>query len=214
MTGRAGDLSDALRDAILRGELQPGSPLRQDRLASALGVSKIPVREALQRLAAEGLARFEANRGFSVASLTAGDAEEIYGLRAAIEPLMLARAIPKLTIVDLATAELALGDGDGATPEGNWLFHRALYAPAGWDRGLGMLRTLHASVAPYLLLYLDDPAAAEASARQHRALLEHCRSRAIESAVAVLDEHLSLAGASLVRSLSVRRRDEPEGTRR
>jgi len=202
MSSRAGALSDTLRDAILRGELEPGAPLRQDRLASALGVSKIPVREALQRLAAEGLAKFDANRGFSVASLTAAGAGEIYGLRAAIEPLMLARAIPKLTIVDLATAELALRDENGATPEGNWLFHRALYVPAGWDRGLGLLRTLHASVAPYLLVYLDDPVAAATSEEQHHQLLEHCRSGAVAPAVTVLREHLSMAGASLVRSLS------------
>jgi DNA-binding GntR family transcriptional regulator len=209
MSSRAGVLSDTLRDAILRGELEPGSPLRQDQLASALGVSKIPVREALQRLAAEGLATFEANRGFSVASLTSGEAEEIYALRAAIEPPMLARAIPKLTIVDLAKAELALSEGNGATSEGNWRFHRALYAPAGWDRGLGLLRTLHASVAPYLLLYLDEPAAAATSEEQHRRLLEHCRSVDIASALAVLDEHLSMAGASLVRSLSGRRDARP-----
>ena len=201
MSSTAGELSDTLRDAILRGDLPAGSQLRQDRLASELGVSKIPVREALQRLAAEGLATFDANRGFSVTSLKAEDAEEIYGLRAVLEPVLLERAIPLLSIVDLAKAELALSKDEGAIPETNWHFHRALYAPAGWDRALRMVRTLHTAVAPYLLVYLDDPRSAQASATQHRDLLEYCRVGDSGSALAVLSEHLSSAKRYLVRAL-------------
>jgi DNA-binding GntR family transcriptional regulator len=202
MSGSAGALSDTLRDAILRGDLPAGSQLRQDRLASDLGVSKIPVREALQRLAAEGLATFDANRGFSVTSLTAVDAEEIYGLRVAVEPLLLKRALPLLTIVDLAKAELALSRDEGAIPETNWHFHSALYAPAGWDRALNMVRTLHTAVAPYLSVYLDHPRSAQASATQHRDLLECCRVGDSSSALAILVEHLSSARSFLVRALS------------
>jgi DNA-binding GntR family transcriptional regulator len=202
MSGTAGELSDTLRDAILRGDLPAGSQLRQDRLASELGVSKIPVREALQRLAAEGLATFDANRGFSVTSLTAGDADEIYSLRAVLEPLLLERALPLLSIVDLAKAELALSTDEGAIPETNWHFHSALYGPAEWDRALSMVRTLHAAVAPYLLVYLDDPRAAKVSAMQHRDLLEYCRAGDSASALAVLVEHLSSAKRFLVRALS------------
>jgi DNA-binding GntR family transcriptional regulator len=202
MSGTAGALSDTLRNAILRGDLPAGSQLRQDRLASELGVSKIPLREALQRLTAEGLATFDANRGFSVSSLTAGEADEIYGLRIALEPLLLERALPLLSIVDLAKAELALSEDEGAVPETNWHFHRALYAPAGWDRTLSVVRTLHTAVAPYLAVYLDDPGAAESSARQHRQLLEHCRAGDRVSALGILVEHLSSARRFLVRALS------------
>jgi DNA-binding GntR family transcriptional regulator len=85
--------------ALLRGELQPGEWLRQDDLAAALGVSKVPVREALQRLAAEGLVSFEANRGSLVRTLTADGAQEIYALRRAIEPMLLKRSVSQLTIV-------------------------------------------------------------------------------------------------------------------
>ena len=92
---------------LLRGELEPGTRLRQDELAQRLGVSKVPVREALQRLAATGLLRFEANRGAIVPGLTADDARENFALRRAVEPLLLEGSIPKLSIVDLAEAELA-----------------------------------------------------------------------------------------------------------
>ena len=82
-----------VRDRLLRGDLAPGNRLRQDVLATELGVSKIPVREGLQRLAGIGLLEFEANRGARVPVLTAADAEENFALRSAIEPLLLERAV-------------------------------------------------------------------------------------------------------------------------
>ena len=82
--------------SMLRGELAPGTWLRQDELAERLGVSKIPVREALQRLAGLGLLRFETNRGAVVPTLTAADAEESYALPRAIEPQLLRRAVTRL----------------------------------------------------------------------------------------------------------------------
>src|SRR6266704_663870 len=117
-----------VRRGLLRGDYPPGTWLRQDDLAAELGVSKIPVREALQRLAAASLVTFEPNRGALVRPLTAADAEEIFALRRAVEPELLQRAIARQTIVDLATAELALASKDHTLPEANWQFHRALYS--------------------------------------------------------------------------------------
>src|SRR5262245_55741504 len=115
-----------IRESLLRGDVPPGTWLRQDDLAAELGVSKIPVREALQRLAAATLVTFEPNRGAMVRHLTAGDAEEIYALRLAFEPALLRRAIGRHTIVDFAAAELALTNLSGSPTEANWAFHRAL----------------------------------------------------------------------------------------
>lgn len=190
-------VSDRIRASILRGELAPGERLRQDRLAQDLGVSKIPVREALQRLAAEGLTVFESNRGFAVRTLSAAEAAEIYGLRGALEPAFLRRAIPRLSIVDLARAELALQDGGARSATANWAFHGALYGPASWARGLAMVEGLHTAVAPYLALYTSRSEAAERSDAQHRALLECCQDRRIDDAVRVLEEHLMMASEAL-----------------
>lgn len=187
----------SVMSSMLRGELAPGSWVRQEDLAVRLGVSKIPVREALQRLAAMGLLRFEANRGAVVPTLSAADAEEIFAMRSATEPLLLARSIPNLTVVDLAEAELAIEDDSLADAEANWRFHRALYRAAGWQRGLAMCETLHTSVAPYLKLYVDGLGGAPDSDDQHRALLEHCRSANVSAATSVLDEHLGHAAESL-----------------
>ena len=114
--------------SLLRGEIRPGTWVRQDALADELGVSKIPVREALQRLAATGLMRFETNRGAFVPRLTAAEAHENYELRCAIEPLLLRRAIPNFTVDDLAEAERALSETNTSVTASNWAFPAATTA--------------------------------------------------------------------------------------
>ena len=187
-----------VRDGLLRGDYPPGSWLRQDDLAAELGVSKIPVREALQRLASASLVTFEPNRGAMVRPLAAGDAEEIFALRLAIEPDLLRRAIGRLTIVDLATAELALSNRSQTITESNWRFHRAIYDAAGWPRAQAEVETLHAAVAPYVLLYTESLGGFARSDAEHHELLEHCRARDTRAAVRVLRAHLRSAADALI----------------
>jgi DNA-binding GntR family transcriptional regulator len=191
-----------IRQGLLRGDYAPGAWLRQDDLAAELGVSKIPVREALQRLAAASLVTFEPNRGALVQPLTAADAEEIFALRQAIEPQLLRRAVGRHTTVDLATAELALLSDSLPLTEANWLFHRALYLAAGWPRALAWVETLHAAVAPYVLLYTKSLGGAAHSDAEHRELLQHCRAADARSAGKVLRVHLRAAAETLAGYLS------------
>ena len=81
-----------VRERIISGALPRDHPIRQDALATELGVSKIPLREALARLEQEGLLTSQANRGFFVRPMSATEAEEIYELRLALEPEAAARA--------------------------------------------------------------------------------------------------------------------------
>jgi DNA-binding GntR family transcriptional regulator len=187
---------------MLRGELRPGAQLRQDELAHRLGVSKIPVREALQRLTALGLLRFEPNRGAFVPRLSAADAEENFTLRRAIEPRLLERAIPAISIVDLAEAELATRTSDLPLAEANWNFHRALYRPSNWRRGMAIAETLHVAVAPYVVLYTEGLGASDHSHDEHREILDACRNGDVERAVGVLCGHLDSAERSLVEYLA------------
>jgi DNA-binding GntR family transcriptional regulator len=191
-----------VRQGLLRGDFPPGAWLRQDDLAAELGVSKIPVREALQRLAAASLVTFEPNRGAIVRALTKSDAEEVFALRLAIEPELLRRALGRHTIVDLAIAELALRDDAGTPTESNWKFHRALYEPAGWSRALAMVETLNAAVAPYVLLYTAGLGGAARSDAEHHELLELCRMADTRSATRVLREHIREAAEVVIASLS------------
>lgn len=191
-----------MRRCLIRGDFAPGAWLRQDDLAAELGVSKIPVREALQRLAAASLVTFEPNRGALVRPLTAADAEEIFALRLAIEPELLRRSVGRQTIVDLATAELALRTDSRTLTEANWEFHRALYDAARWPRALATVETLHAAVAPYVLLYTEGLGGAAHSDAEHRELLEHCRAADARAAVRVLRVHVRAAADALARYLS------------
>jgi DNA-binding GntR family transcriptional regulator len=90
-----------LRTAILGGEIKPGARLRQEDIADRLGTSRIPVREALRILAAEGLTELEANKGARVLLLDAREVDLMYQMRERLEPLALAESMPRLTAADL-----------------------------------------------------------------------------------------------------------------
>ncbi len=182
---------------MLRGSIQPGTWVRQDELADRHGVSKIPAREALQRLAALGLVRFESNRGAVVPELSADEARENYALRQAIEIRLLEQAMPRLSIVDLAEAEVSLAPMTSVA-ESNWHFHRALYRASGWKRGLAMVEILHAAVAPYVVLYTQGLGGAEDSDSEHQALLDACRAGDLDAARQHLNRHLEGAATTLI----------------
>ena len=187
----------AILQSMLRGELRPGMWLRQDELAKQMGVSKIPVREALQRLVARGLLSAERNRGIFVPTLSAEDAREVFGLRRALEPVLLRRSIPQMSETHWAEAEEALA-GQGLTiTESNWFFHRALYRAGEWSRGLAIDRDLHATVAPYVMLYTEELGGKNRSDQQHAELLDACRAKDAERADRVLMEHLDGAATVL-----------------
>jgi DNA-binding GntR family transcriptional regulator len=86
-----------LREAILGGELKPGMRIRQEDIAARLGASRLPVREALRMLEAEGLTEHEAHKGARVPKLTPHEVDVIYRMRERLEPLALVESLPQLT---------------------------------------------------------------------------------------------------------------------
>lgn len=89
-----------LRDAILTGKLKPGDRIRQEQIAELLGASRLPVREALRMLEAEGLTEHEPRKGARVPRLTAHEVEVVYRMRERLEPLALAESILELNAED------------------------------------------------------------------------------------------------------------------
>jgi DNA-binding GntR family transcriptional regulator len=106
-TTKADDIAVLIEEAIVGGELEPGSVLRQEQLSERFGVSRTPVREALRRLAALGLVSFEPNRGVRVRTLTRHDLYEAFLVRAELESLVTAIAARKLTPEALEQLEAA-----------------------------------------------------------------------------------------------------------
>ncbi|MFA5595719.1 MAG: GntR family transcriptional regulator [Trueperaceae bacterium] len=188
-------IAEQLRQDIAAGRYPDGAALRQDELARRFGVSKIPVREALQQLRSEGLVATYHNRGSVVVAASVAEVAEVYAMREALEVLALQSALPQLSEADLLRAEGALLEIDSVTepsewPRLNWEFHAALYRPARMELLLRTLETLHHSVARYLLIYLAEPANQHASQAEHRALLDACRRRDTAAAQRVLVAHL------------------------
>jgi DNA-binding GntR family transcriptional regulator len=203
-SARTADLiAKSLRADIMQGRLRSKQPLRQDEIAAQFGVSKIPVREALFQLKAEGLVTFYPNRGAAVAELSPAEAEEIFTMRIALESTALQRAISHLTIANLARAEKVLSAIDqeqnvAQWGELNWEFHATLYYPANLPRLMEWVETLHIRAARYLVIYLAGMDYQRASQNEHREILEACRRGNIEAATVHLTDHLRSASDHLV----------------
>lgn len=149
-------ITDGLRSAILSGAIAGGAPLKQNDVAAQFGVSVVPVREAFQRLVAEGLAEHRPNRGVLVTGLTDADLAEIAELRTLLEPHALRLSAPRLSSSDLTRAEGVLRRAAGTDDlleraRLHWEFHHALYAKAERPRLLGHLGLLHTSLSRCLL---------------------------------------------------------------
>lgn len=196
-------IANRLRKEILAGRYQENEPLRQDHIARELGISKIPLREALVQLKMEGLVHFLPKRGAVVAELSSAEVEEIYVMRVALESIALERAIPHLTHSDIIRARsiLEILESEPKKEEWgdlNWEFHAILYKPAGLAMLLNTINGLHNNVARYLTIYLDQLSASEVSQKEHYQILDACQQRDAGKAKRVLKKHLQKASDSLI----------------
>lgn len=204
----------ALREKILCGEIGEGEQLRQDALAAEYGVSRIPLREALRQLEAEGLVSFFPHRGAVVSTLSLAEIKELFEIRALIEPDMLKRALPKLTTDHLdrarellEAARIAFKDNSNVSRWGelNWQFHSTLYAPAMRPQSMAMIEKLNINIDRYLRIHLVLTRQTARAIDEHRAILEACRAKRSSLATKLLKRHILEAGDSLVLSLQQQR---------
>ena len=201
---------DAIRDRILRGAYPAGQPLRQDAIAEQLGVSRIPVREALRLLEAEGLVTFNPHRGAVVSTLSLAEIEELYELRADIESDLLTRAIPHITPEQLARAEEVLDTYEASLRRGqvagwgglNWKFHSTLYAAAGRPVTMGIVHRLHQHTDRYSRMQLALTHGERRAITEHRAIIAAIRKRNVRGAAALLRRHILGAGQALLTFLA------------
>jgi DNA-binding GntR family transcriptional regulator len=191
-----------LRAAILSGRLPGGTPLRQEDLATAFGVSRMPVREALRQLEAQALLDFVPHKGAVVTEISAADAADTYAIRMALEPAALALSIPNLTEVELGRAADLLHDMDveedpGRMGELNRRFHMTLYEAAPHPKLLALAASQLASFDRYLRFHLAAKGREHMSQDDHRGMLEAARVRDVPRAVQILHGHLRTAAATL-----------------
>jgi len=185
---------EVLRESILKGVFQPGEHLRQDRLADAIGVSRIPVRSALLQLESEGLITFHPYRGAVVNKLTPDEMREIYDIRAVLEAHALENAVEAMTperlahLEQLAAALNATEDGEQFLAQRNE-FYSELYDADRQPRLVALIEKLRDEAAHYWLErkvdYVSRP-----GERDHLALIALIRDGNVEAAVDWVKDHL------------------------
>jgi DNA-binding GntR family transcriptional regulator len=201
----------ALRELILHGQFAAGARLGEVELAERLGVSRTPVREALTRLAAEGLVELVPNRGARVASWSVAELEGVFDLRSALEPRLTGRAVPRArpedvaVLDDLAAAMLAVGlpgpdqDLDALVPL-NRRFHDRLVAIA--DQPALAAALAGAIHAPIQLrnFHAYDEASLRRSLAHHVEIVAAIRAGDPTWARAVMTAHIHNARAVMLRA--------------
>jgi DNA-binding GntR family transcriptional regulator len=188
----------SLRELIAAGDLEDGARLVERELADRFGVSRVPMREAIQKLEGEGLVELMRNRGAVVRTLTQSDLNEIYSLRMLLEGDAIFHAVKRMDSETLSRAELVhrlLGDADTAQKQGelNREFHELLYRPCANGRQLKAIRELRAQVERYERLQSTLLADTAAFQDEHLKILEACEAGNARLARSMTVEHLASA---------------------
>ncbi|WP_294311211.1 GntR family transcriptional regulator [uncultured Sphingomonas sp.] len=186
-----------IRERIIAGAIPADRPIRQDALAAELGVSKIPLREAMARLEQEGLLHGVANRGYMISALSDAQAEDIYGLRLKLEPAAAARAAFVADADDRAALVAAFEELDQAAASDlarvaicNRRFHMAMVRPTRQPLTIQLIRQLALLAERYVVAHLQ-PAGRDARAHlEHREQLDAFLARDTDRLRALLDTHI------------------------
>jgi DNA-binding GntR family transcriptional regulator len=204
---------------ILGGDLSPGARLGEVELADRLGVSRTPVREALSRLAAEGLVEVVPNRGARVCTWTLAELEGVFDLRATLEPQLTAYAVPNVGPADVdALDALAVRMHEVGSPGGsqdldalvplNRAFHDRLVALAAHPT---LAAALAAAIRPPIVrrnFHTYDPASLCRSLAHHSEIVAALRAGDPDWAGAVMTAHIANARAVMVRAARQASREE------
>ncbi|MFL0584785.1 GntR family transcriptional regulator [Solibacillus silvestris] len=185
-----------LREAIIKGQLQPGERLVQDELAKTLNVSRMPIREAIKQLAAEGYITVEPHKGAVVKQFTIHELEEIYFLRAKFEPLAAAESLktmsPQLVnqLRDLNEKMKKTDDTDEYI-QLNIQFHHLLIKDCPWGKLNNIIENLWTGFpqqTPHLL-----PNQIATSISEHDLMVEALANNNIELTCQLLEQHITRA---------------------
>ncbi|MDA5557701.1 GntR family transcriptional regulator [Shimia sp. MMG029] len=209
-------ITNDLRERILSGDLKEGEAIRQELLAEEYEVSRMPVREALKRLSAEGLVQWENNRGGYVMKHSLREIGEIFDLRVLLEVDLFRRAIPKMGALEFEKCEEILTDMETSYRQDdvsrwgklNYDYHCALYSAAGRRLSDEMLARLNVHSDRYVRIHLSVMRQREPAQQEHRKLLELARAGNVDGACELLTRHITRTKAELLEMIAAQRKDE------
>ena len=200
-------VTQLLRQSLDHGRWAAGAPLRQEEIAAELGVSRVPVREALFQLQAEGLVQIVPNKGMFVRKASEADLREWFRLRLLIETDVLTDAVPLHTPATLNRVETVQAALDKAQAVADWIagdreFHEALYAPAQRPEAMAMVRRLRFQVDRFYFARMKPGTRAQGWHEEHHALIRAVKRRDAKAAVRVLQAHLAQTERSALAALA------------
>ena len=190
---------NTLREAILKGDLKPGERLMELQLASKLGVSRTPIREAIRMLEQEGLAVTTPRKGAEVAKMTLKDMEDVLEIRDALDELAVRIACQKISDEQLKQLEDMKELFEKSTQTGNVkkiaeadvTFHDVIYEATGNQKLVTLLNNLREQVYRYRVEYIKDPKNYPTLIAEHEAILESLKNRDVKNAVEAMHVHVA-----------------------
>jgi DNA-binding GntR family transcriptional regulator len=214
-----------LREQILSGELAADAPLRQEKLATSLGLSRLPVREALTRLESEGLVTLRPRRGYVVAPLDLDEVQEIFDMRMVIEEHAGHLATTRRTIRDVAEVDAIYRSMAGMTAGSskeiaefsrlNRAFHERLFVSTGRNRLRSLLGTLQANAERFTQMGARLVSNLAFAHREHLLILEAFRAGDADMVAKHSRDHVYQVGQRLLDILKkhAQQPDAPRSTR-
>ena len=189
---------NTLREAILKGDLKPGERLMELQLASRLGVSRTPIREAIRMLEQEGLAVTMPRRGAEVAKMTLKDMEDVLEIRDALDEMAVRLACERISdgqigrLVEVKEAfEASTKSGDVRNiADSDVRFHDIIYEATGNPKLVTMLNNLREQVYRYRVEYIKDPQNYPNLIREHETIAACIRSRDAAGATVAMHAHV------------------------
>jgi DNA-binding GntR family transcriptional regulator len=194
-----------LKEAILKGDLTPGSRMIESRVADVLGTSRTPVREAIHKLEREGLLRKHPNGGFSVSGLTRKDIEETFGIRSVLESYAARLAALKHREDDVLPLEGKIKEFQNCLEVGltedlpriNTEFHDLLYGLSRSTKLIKMINDLRDQIFRFRHVILKVEKMAKRSNDDHKLMLEFIKNRDPDGVERIVREHI-LRGQEVV----------------
>lgn len=206
-------IANDLRERILNGELAEGEAIRQEALAEEYDVSRMPIREALKRLNAEGLIQWANNRGGSVTKHSLNEIGEIFDLRMLIEVDLFRRAIPQMTSADFARCNEILTQMEASYDENdvgkwgilNYQYHSALYAASQRKLTNELLDRVNLQSDRYVRMHLSVMKQREPAKKEHRELLKLAQAGNVDEACDMLMRHIRRTKEQLLEMIVAKR---------
>ncbi len=197
-------IASALRTAIYDGQFADGEELNQVELAQYFNVSRVPIREALRQLQAEGLVRIVAHHKTVVAGLSVEEVVELLEMRAVLEGHMVRKSAPQLDARAIQRLRKLCDEMDRITDYGslwvlkNWEFHQTLYGAGSSKTMIDLVERIHLKIERYARQAGTDRRLREAAA-EHRNILAHIERGDYAAASAQIKEHVLNTGEEIRR---------------